>query len=41
VDRFAIAAASEVRFPDSAPKSTHPENREHMIGVAVRFEIEN
>ena len=41
IDRFAIAAAGEVRFGDRAPMSANFENRDHMIGVLLGLEIEN
>src|SRR5437762_10745930 len=41
IHRFAITAAGEIRFRDRAPMPAHFENRDHMIGVLFRFQIED
>lgn len=41
INRLAITAAAEVRFRDCAPMSTHFKDREDMVGVLFRFQIEN
>ena len=41
INRLAITAAGEVRFRDRAPVPAHFENREHVVGVLVRFQIED
>src|SRR2546425_881884 len=41
IHRFAITAAGEIRFRDRAPMPAHFENRDHMIAVLFRFQIEN
>src|SRR5205085_7027500 len=41
INRFAISAAGEVRFGDRTPVSANFENRDHVIGVLLRFEIKN
>src|ERR1700730_528795 len=41
VNRFAIPATSEVGFRDCAPSAAHFENRDDMVGVAIRFKIED
>src|SRR5438094_6109022 len=41
VNRFAITAAGEIRFRYRAPVPAHFENRDNMVGVLFRFQIEN
>lgn len=41
MDRLAITASGEIRFGNRAPQTAHFENRDDMIGVVVRFEIED
>lgn len=41
VNRLSIPASGKIGFTDRAPESAHLENGEHMIGVVVRFEVEN
>ena len=41
VNRLAIAAAGEIGFRHRAPVPAHFEDRDDMIGVLFRFQIEN
>src|SRR4029077_17210128 len=41
IDRFAITAAGEIRFCHRAPVSAYFENRDDVIGVLFRFQIED
>jgi len=41
INRLAITAAGKVRFCHRAPMSAHLENRNHMVGVLFRFQVEN
>ena len=41
IDRLAVTAAGEVRFRNCAPMTAHFENRDHVISVLLRFQIEN
>ena len=41
VNRFAISTTGEVRFRHSTPGSAHFEDCDHMIGVAICFQIED
>ena len=41
INRLTITAPGEIRFRDRAPMSARFEDSEDMIGVLVRFEIEN
>lgn len=41
INRLAITAAGEVRFRNRAPVPADFENRDHMIGVAFRFQVED
>ena len=41
VNRLSIAAPGEIGFGDRAPMPARFEDREDMIGVLIRFEIEN
>src|SRR3954464_11272021 len=41
INRLAIPAPDEIRFRDRAPMPARFENGEDMIGILVRFEVEN
>ena len=41
IDGLAVTAAGEIRFRHGAPVSAHFKNRDDMIGVLFRFQIEN
>ena len=41
IHRLAITAAGEIRFRHRAPVPAHFENRDDMIGVLFRFQIED
>ena len=41
VDRLSIAAPGEIGFGDGAPMAARFEDRDDVIGVLIRFEIEN
>jgi len=41
IDRLAVTAAGEIGFCHRAPVSSHFENRDDMIGVLFRFQIED
>ena len=40
VDRFAPAASGEVRFGDRTPTSVLAKDGDHMVGVVLRFKVE-
>src|SRR5437667_6959881 len=39
--RLPITAAGEIRFRYCTPVPTHLENRDHVIGILFRFQIED
>ncbi len=41
INGLAITASRKIRFRDRAPVAAHFENRNHVVGVAFRFEIED
>ena len=41
IDRLAITTTGEVGFRDRAPMASHFKNRDHVIGVLLRLQIEN
>src|SRR4051812_40328325 len=41
IHRLAITAAGEIGFRHRTPMTAHFENRDDMIGVLFRFQIEN
>jgi hypothetical protein len=41
VDGFAIAAASEVGFGHRAPMSANAEDGDHVVGIAIGFEVKD
>ena len=41
INRLTIAAPREIRFRDRAPMTAHFENRDYVIGVLFRFQIED
>ena len=41
INRLTIAAPSEIGFRDRAPMTTHFKNRDYVISVLLRFQIEN
>lgn len=41
IHRLAITAAGEVGFGDSPPATAHFEERNHVIGILICFQIKN